>query len=146
MFGTSYLNTFFREPEADALSLVRLVWCSLHGAPRFDKFLKEISKDKNFLVTAQFIQSQILCSLHNETDDSAENDGKSSEIDELDVLAAVMLADAVELIDKLPVFMIINAISRKTKLLSQNSNSDKTKKMKKMTPREMRDLYGGGNL
>lgn len=143
VFGESYLRTFFNSAEVEPLSLVRLVWCSLHDAPRFDIFLKIITKDRNFCNVAQIIQSQILSSINENTNEST-NGTDDSVMDELDILAAIIVADAVELIDKLPVFMIINTITRKTKLLSNTSDVNDTPKFRKMTTKQINDLYGGG--
>lgn len=143
IFGTSYLRTFFESEEVDPLALVRLVWCSISNAPRFDIFLKIISKDKKFVNTAHTVQSQILGSMPSAETNNDENTD-SSDMDELDILAAIIVADAVELIDKLPVFMIINTISRKTNLLSSASGVNNAPKFRKMTPKQINELYGGG--
>lgn len=142
VYGTSYLRTFFESDEVNPLFLVRLVWCSLHNAPRFDDFLKIISKDKNFVITAHTIQSQILGSMPTaEANDDEKSD--NLDMDELDILAAIIVADASELIDKLPVFMIINTISRKANLLSRTSGVNDAPKFYKMTKKQISELYGG---
>ena len=143
VYGTSYLRTFFESDEVNPLFLVRLVWCSLHNAPQFDVFLKIISKDSDFISTAHTIQSQILSSMPSAEISNDENTD-SSDMDELDILAAIIMADAVELIDKLPVFMIINTISRKTNLLSSASGANNAPKFRKMTQKQINELYGGG--
>ncbi len=144
VFGEKYLETFLNEEkDINALSLVRLVWCSLQGAPRFDVFLKIAAKDKKFPQTAQMIQAQMFQSFP-EKNNNLEDAPNEALIDELDVLAAIMMAGALELIDKLPVFMIVNAISRKTNILSEASSERGERKMRKMTAKEISELYGGG--
>ena len=65
----------------------------------------------------------------------------AEEFDELDILAMMAVSGiSMDLVDKLPAFLILDVVSKRTAITSGRGNE---KKYHKMSRSEMHDLYGG---
>lgn len=136
-FGESFLEKMFSE-DFDVASMVRLMWCSIDHK-NYNKFLKAAVRDKTFPTTAFEFQKQILMIADAKCKD---HDSGSETINELDILAMMAICGiSVDLVDRLPVFLIIDVISRRNDIMMPRDKKDQ--EYRKFTKSEMRQIYGG---
>lgn len=135
-FGVSFFADFF---EGDAYAcLLRLAWSSIDGnRPAYSRFVRRASRTNGFIDAAQEIQAGVLLTSGKKRN-SAE---MAEEFDELDILAMMAVSGiSMDLVDKLPAFLILDVVSKRTAITSGRGNE---KKYHKMSRSEMHDLYGG---
>ena len=125
-FGVSFFADFF---EGDAYA------CLLR--PAYSRFVRRASRTNGFIDAAQEIQAGVLLTSGKKRN-SAET---AEEFDELDILAMMAVSGiSMDLVDKLPAFLILDVVSKRTAITSGRGNE---KKYHKMSRSEMHDLYGG---
>lgn len=137
-FGESYLASK-DDAESACLAAVRLVWCAIDGErPDFTWFLAEAARDKSFVVSAHRVRNYIFTpSVQGRRECSCEG-GDDRKTDELDVLQLAISAGVpVSLIDRLPVYMLMDLIRRKIDAASgQTENTEYIR----ATPQNIREL------
>lgn len=139
-FGESFLSTYLYG-KCDVLEIARLVWASLDDSkPDFVTFLGAAAESDDFAAVAYSVQSAILASPLTTHSGNAE---KSTErIDEFDILALITISGIdMGLIHILPVFYIVEVMSRKNSIMAWQSKPTK-RQFYLMSDEEIREEYG----
>lgn len=139
-FGESFLAAYL-DGKCGALELTRLVWASLDDSkPDFVTFLGAAAESDDFAAVAYSVQSAILAS---PLTTSSGNPEKSTErIDEFDILALITISGIdMELIHILPVFYIVEIMTRKKSIMAGQSKPTK-RQFYLMSDEEIREEYG----
>ena len=139
-FGESFLDAYL-DGKCDVLELARLVWASLDDPkPDFVTFLGAAAESDDFAAVAYSLQSAILASPLTMSGGNAE---KSTErIDEFDILALLTISGIdMGLINILPVFYIVEIVSRKNGIMAGQSKPVK-RQFYLMSDEEIREEYG----
>jgi hypothetical protein len=140
-FGASFLREFFeKDQQTEAISLIRLVWAAIEGdKPDFDEFIAVAARDKTFAVTALSVRTAVLAR-YSKTDRQGNAAGGKQTIDEFDVLSLMVVAGVdMRLIYELPIFMVVEVVSRKLSSTSA-ARCDNGVEYIKATPQTIRRL------
>lgn len=135
-FGKSFFSP--ASDDADAiLAMARLAWAAIAGdKPDFQDFLKEAAEDNTFAASALRLHAAVLSGARPQ----ASSTRNASAFDELEILALMSIAELdMRLLYELPIFQILDVIGKRADLMGGKHKSG----YKKMTPAEMRGLYGG---
>ncbi len=138
-FGESFIEILFAG-KVDVEHLLRLMWCSIkENRPTYPKFIKAAARDRRFSAAALRFREAIL-QVAVSTTNSCSSNTDTDTINELDVLAMMAICGfSAYLVEKLPIFVIVEVISKRNEMMSTDRQSGK---MRKFTNEEIKKIYG----
>lgn len=139
-YRAAFGQSFFAEVSAEAdaiLALARLAWIAITDSkPDFQDFIAEAAECDDFAASALQLRAAVCMGAKPQATPAR----SKSVFDELEVLALMSIAELdMRLLYELPIFQILDVIGKRADLMGGKHKSG----YKKMTPAEMRGLYGG---